>query len=1218
MVRQSQASPDWLDPEKLIEFIDELRGADYNIGVSQYIAVQDLIVALSAQGERLDQPQRLKSLIGPLLCSSPAEQEDFQQRFDQWIKRMEVAVSEAAQEDKKLTALRQEFKKIERRSQWFRWGLAVIAILIAIGLIYVVIRQLSPLTPDGVGGESDNGVKGNGQDFPWERLLPPLGALFLLPFVIFRAWQCWRFWTARQYLKRHPTRKQPEIQRVSLSGLNEELFPNVLFLRIAQSFRRRIRVPANELSVQGTIEETVRRGGWFTPIYGYRQVLPEYLILIDRANYGDHQAAFVREMIDRLTQNEVFITGYYFDSDPCVCFPMAGKGSPCRLREIAAKYSHHRLVVFSDAEGFFSSLTGELKPWSELFSSWSERAVLTPKPSEHWGYQELELSREFIVLPATPDGLINLVGSIQNRESPYLPSEESRAPFPETLKVRSRRWIEQDPPELWLVKGVLNSLRCYLGEAGYYWLSACAVFPELHWNLTVYLGNTLRTEDGKSLLQVCQLTDLARLPWFRYGYMPDWLRSWLIYELPRYQELNVRSELQKLLTTVPDEKGVVGRLQLEIVQQHSNAVSMLAHPLLRLLSREASENRSLREYIFQGFMSGRKRLSVRMPKELREYLRRKYPQKVGWGGIERILATVLGFAMGGVVLAAVGGDVLAAVGRDVLVAVGWVVLVVVAGGGVGITGATLLWLLRQTTPSDQHQPEERRKSSTPTPQRLVYSPPKREKSPYSLGDRMSYGFDFSDSLILITSTSPENKRNFGTGFVVYHDESTTYVFTCAHVVRNVGGTKAILADGNPAQVIASREDAGFDLAVLRVEGLLKKPRLNLQVSSQEGRPFIIGGFYQYDPKVAPALRSIEGTLGEQVQLTSLNWQDRINAWDLNIVDEHFLKPSYSGAPVIDKTTGHAFAIVSHLQGRGEKGLAISVEAVEKIWLDVLSLKLLSRLTPTPQRSVFYSVYRLLAGISPLKYLKEVIRYPVRSSLTEHYSPPKREKLPYSLGDRMSYGFDFSDSLILITSTSPENKRNFGTGFVVYHDESTTYVFTCAHVVRDVGGTKAILADGNPAQVIASGEDAGFDLAVLRVEGLLKKPRLSLQASSQEGRPFIIGGFYQYDPKVAPALRSIEGTLGEQVQLTSLNWQDRINAWDLNIVDEHFLKPGYSGAPVVDKTTGHAFAIVSHRQGRGEKGLAISVEAVEKIWLDVLLPGLISKEPRRVPTKWWRW
>ena len=58
--KPQEVNPSWLTPEALIEFIDELRDAGYKIGVSQYIIVQDLILALIAQGYSLDRPQRFK------------------------------------------------------------------------------------------------------------------------------------------------------------------------------------------------------------------------------------------------------------------------------------------------------------------------------------------------------------------------------------------------------------------------------------------------------------------------------------------------------------------------------------------------------------------------------------------------------------------------------------------------------------------------------------------------------------------------------------------------------------------------------------------------------------------------------------------------------------------------------------------------------------------------------------------------------------------------------------------------------------------------------------------------------------------------------------------------------------------------------------------------------------------------------------------------------
>jgi hypothetical protein len=192
--------------------------------------------------------------------------------------------------------------------------------------------------------------------------------------------------------------------------------------------------------------------------------------------------------------------------------------------------------------------------------------------------------------------------------------------------------------------------------------------------------------------------------------------------------------------------------------------------------------------------------------------------------------------------------------------------------------------------------------------------------------------------------------------------------------------------------------------------------------------------------------------------------------------------------------------------------------------------------------------------------------------------------------------NFSDSVVLITSSSAEHSRNFGTGFVIYQDEQVTYLLTCAHVVRDVGGSEQIKADGMPATVAASGDEQGFDLAVLRIEGVLDKPRLSLCAIGEEEKSFIISGFYEFASRTPPVLRNLRGNLGEQIKLTSSDRRERINAWDLRIESKHHLQPGYSGSPVIDEATGYVLGVVSYRIGKGEEGLAISIEALNKIWV----------------------
>src|SRR5687767_11446070 len=98
-----------------------------------------------------------------------------------------------------------------------------------------------------------------------------------------------------------------------------------------------------------------------------------------------------------------------------------------------------------------------------------------------------------------------------------------------------------------------------------------------------------------------------------------------------------------------------------------------------------------------------------------------------------------------------------------------------------------------------------------------------------------------------------------------------------------------------------------------------------------------------------------------------------------------------------------------------------------------------------------------------------------------------------------------DSVVLITSSEPAIDA-FGTGFVVHRDEQGSYVVTCAHVIRDVGGPETTKAADLPATVVAIGDDDVLDLAVVRVPGLLDKQTMVLQIEAQEGAPFIAVGF----------------------------------------------------------------------------------------------------------------
>ena len=190
--------------------------------------------------------------------------------------------------------------------------------------------------------------------------------------------------------------------------------------------------------------------------------------------------------------------------------------------------------------------------------------------------------------------------------------------------------------------------------------------------------------------------------------------------------------------------------------------------------------------------------------------------------------------------------------------------------------------------------------------------------------------------------------------------------------------------------------------------------------------------------------------------------------------------------------------------------------------------------------------------------------------------------------------NFQDSIFLITSSDSSN-TSFGTGFAIYQNSGSLYVLTCAHVVRDVGSSDKVLVEGMFAESIASGEEEGIDLAVLKVEGL-SKPSLAMEARGENGSTFVTAGFQKFDKD--RLIRPLRGTLGDQVGLKSRKSGMTNQAWDLHIIDSHTLQPGYSGSPVVDEESGAVLAVISYRQGEGRQGLAISIDALEKIWKPV--------------------
>jgi hypothetical protein len=610
----------WLNPENLVAFLDELREAGFRVGVPDYVKVHDLAVRLLATGVTLDQPQQLGRYLGPLLCSSEAEQMEFEQRFAHWMRRLNAPVRQTPPGGKP-GLLEEELEEISQRGRTVRLLaiLVVLCLTIAILAFLILANQPSISVPELPLGPSL--PRRSSTNLVTAFILGLLGLSSLSTF-----WLLFVRWRAHQYLERQTTGEQPKLVTISVVHDTEALFPSIIFFRLAERMRRRVRVASSEVDIKATLHTTLEQGGWVVPVRGTRLQVPEYLVLIDRTSFRDHQSRLIEEMIARLREHEVFVSIYYFDGDPRACYEEEThqRGEPLEI--LAQKHGDKRLLLFADPKRLYHPLKNDLAAWTDVFVAWPERVLLTTTPREHWGLYEAQLQPLITVLPTTADSLTNFVMGdlLENSQG----SQLTGAPLPTLLLERPYRWLNRDKPDDTLIEQVLLALRTYLDRAGFFWLCACAIFPKLQWDITLYLGQALKTDTGIPLWSYDRLVTLARLPWFRHGYMPDWFRLYLISTLTPAQEGIVRRTLQALLLSAVE--GTVGYHQLEVAHVHPRALDFLARPIIRLLARNAPDNSPLSDYIFVSYMAHSKQLAIQLPVRLRDRLLSGSRRSLDW------------------------------------------------------------------------------------------------------------------------------------------------------------------------------------------------------------------------------------------------------------------------------------------------------------------------------------------------------------------------------------------------------------------------------------------------------------------------------------------------------------------------------------------------------------------------------------------------------------
>ena len=408
-----------------------------------------------------------------------------------------------------------------------------------------------------------------------------------------------------------PVHEDPEAVTLSLPEAHVVPASEADLRRAAIALRRPRESAALELDIDDTVDLTVRNAGFFQPRFSARKAMPEYVVLVSRRTPSDHQARTFDTILKHLSDQDVVLDFYSFVDDPRTC-TSDHTGESHGLRSVLER--HHRATIIVAAETLcaFNRVTGQLAAWVEVVRSRERRIFVTTEAPDRWTDRESALEEAgFVVLPATEGGWRVLANVDSAAPAEVLFPAPYTRPYPGALGGDELRWLDRNAPPAEEVARLVKELTEFLGPDGFAWLCACAVYPEISWAMTLRVKGIA----GAST----RLPALARLPWFRHGFMPAWLRRALVAHIPPAEDARLRTDLERLLEELAAGQSRAASGSLLQIGRWIGPLDLM---------RAAPAGSPLQDHVFLGFMAGRRdALWLDAPRALR-HLFSKAPSSV--------------------------------------------------------------------------------------------------------------------------------------------------------------------------------------------------------------------------------------------------------------------------------------------------------------------------------------------------------------------------------------------------------------------------------------------------------------------------------------------------------------------------------------------------------------------------------------------------------------
>lgn len=334
-------------------------------------------------------------------------------------------------------------------------------------------------------------------------------------------------------------KKPPYVWQFNLKHKPKIVWDSEIY-QAAHHLRKRVIGEELDFDVDGTIKETLNHGGLLEFSYKRRSKPSEYIVWIDKSSVQSHQSSFFSFLVNEFSQNDIHIEQFFYQESMLVFWNESDGKKHYSLEDLIKLFPKHRVLIFGCAHELLDARSGSIKKYAQAMNAWSDIAILTPRQTIDWDYKEKILSYHFNVLPATSSGLIELVDTFEGIKSTQLGAwkfDHSSSGFE----------IPEDA-----VLGVKH-LSYQMSNQVFKWLCICAVYPQLFWDLTLYLGDVMFK--GKSIITQENIAALLKLSWFNTGFIPLDYRQELMARLDQTTLDEVRRQVVDQMRKNPPKKN---------------------------------------------------------------------------------------------------------------------------------------------------------------------------------------------------------------------------------------------------------------------------------------------------------------------------------------------------------------------------------------------------------------------------------------------------------------------------------------------------------------------------------------------------------------------------------------------------------------------------------------------------------------------------------------